>query len=193
MGDHDDRRVELLELGLEPLERVDVEVVRRLVEQQQVGLGGERAGQRRARELAAGERLRAGGRSRVVGEAEVVQDARRAVAPRVAAAVLELAPAGARSGRSSAASVAPPAIWSSIARRSSSIAMRSFDAGDDVVAQRDVALARRALVVQRDARALLEDDLAAVDRRLARRASAAASSCPRRCARRWSAGRGARA
>ena len=90
VGDHDDRGVERLELGLQPLERVDVEVVRRLVEQEQVGLGGERAGQRGARELAAGE-ARELAVEGVVGEAEVVEHRRRAVAPRVAAAVLELA------------------------------------------------------------------------------------------------------
>jgi hypothetical protein len=90
VGDHDDRGVERLELGLQPLERVDVEVVGRLVEQQQVGLARERAAQRRARELAAGERRQEPVDVRVL-EAEVVQHVRRAVAPRVAAAVLELA------------------------------------------------------------------------------------------------------
>ena len=43
------------EVALEPLERLDVEVVGRLVEQQQVGVAGQRAGQRGARQLAAGE------------------------------------------------------------------------------------------------------------------------------------------
>src|SRR3954464_3530938 len=49
------RRVEAEQRLLEPLERLDVEVVRRLVEQEQVGLGGERAGERGARERAARE------------------------------------------------------------------------------------------------------------------------------------------
>jgi hypothetical protein len=40
-------------------------------------------------------------------------------------------------------------------------------AGEHVVAQADVALARRALVVQRDTGVLLEHEVAAVDRRLA--------------------------
>jgi hypothetical protein len=122
VGDHDDRRVELLELGLEPLERVDVEVVRRLVEEQQVGLRGERATERRARELAARER-----RQRAVevgvGEAEVVQDRGRPVAPRVAAAVLELglAPRVAVVQRS-----VGRAVSCSIRARSSSSATRSL-------------------------------------------------------------------
>ena len=76
------------ELLLEPLEVLDVEVVRRLVEQQQVGVAGERAGQRGARQLAAGE-----GRQRPVEvalrEAEPAQRRRRPVAPGVAAGVLE--------------------------------------------------------------------------------------------------------
>src|SRR5215211_3812417 len=54
--DQHDRRVELEQRLLEPLERLDVKVVGRLVEEQEVGLGGERAGQRAARELPAGER-----------------------------------------------------------------------------------------------------------------------------------------
>ena len=86
--DEHDRGVERDERLLEPLERLDVEVVGRLVEQQQVGLRGERAGQRAARQLAAGER-----RERAVevglGEAEAVDDGAGAVAPRVAAGGLE--------------------------------------------------------------------------------------------------------
>ena len=56
MGDEDHRRVDRAQELLEPFERLDVEVVRRLVEEQQVGLRCEGAGQRGARELAAGER-----------------------------------------------------------------------------------------------------------------------------------------
>ena len=67
-----DRREQLLE----PLDRLDVEVVRRLVEEQQVGLRGERARQRGPRQLAARER-----RERPVevgvGEAEPAHDRRR--------------------------------------------------------------------------------------------------------------------
>ncbi len=55
MRDENHRRVERLQLLLEPLQVLDVEVVRRLVEQQQVGIAGERAGQRGARQLPAGE------------------------------------------------------------------------------------------------------------------------------------------
>ena len=57
VGDEDDRGVERRQLALEPLEALDVEVVRRLVEQQQVGIGREGARERGARQLAAGERV----------------------------------------------------------------------------------------------------------------------------------------
>ena len=60
--DEDHRGVECLQHPLEPFERLDVEVVRRLVEQQQVGLRRERPRERRARQLAAGERRAAAGR-----------------------------------------------------------------------------------------------------------------------------------
>jgi hypothetical protein len=84
VGDEDDRRVELLQGLLEPLERLDVEVVRRLVEQQEVRAGRERAGEAGAGELAAGERLEVAVEVGV-GEAEAVDDGVRALAPRVAA------------------------------------------------------------------------------------------------------------
>ena len=55
--DEDDGCVQPDQRPLEPLEPLDVEMVRRLVEQQQVGIAGQRTRQRRARQLAAGERL----------------------------------------------------------------------------------------------------------------------------------------
>ena len=55
VGDEHDGGVDRGESLLEPLERRDVEVVRGLVEQQQVGVAGERARERAARELAARE------------------------------------------------------------------------------------------------------------------------------------------
>ena len=88
MRDQDDGGVERLQVGLEPLQRRDVEVVGRLVEQQQVGVAGQRAGQRGARELATGEgpevAVQVG-----VAEAEPVQRRVDALAPVVAAGVLE--------------------------------------------------------------------------------------------------------
>ena len=86
--DEDHGRVERGELALEPLEALDVEVVRRLVEQQQVGVGRERAGERGAGQLSAGERVE---RAVEVGvrEPEPADDRRGAVAPGPAACVLE--------------------------------------------------------------------------------------------------------
>ena len=88
MRDEDHRGVERLELALEPLEALDVEVVRRLVEQEQVGIARERARERRAGQLAARERVE---RTVEVGvdEPEAAHGGRRAVAPRPAARVLE--------------------------------------------------------------------------------------------------------
>ena len=117
--DHDggvDRR----QLLLEPLDRGHVEVVRGLVEQEQIRLAGERAGERRARQLAAGERLEAAIEIGV-GEAEAAQDAGRVVAPAVAARVLEpplgLAVAAQRLGRVVAGRPSPPPAGAAPARR----------------------------------------------------------------------------
>ncbi len=45
MGNEDHGGVEGLELALEPLDALDVQVVGRLVEEQQIGIAGERARQ----------------------------------------------------------------------------------------------------------------------------------------------------
>ena len=87
--DEQDRAGQGRELVLEPLQRAQVEVVRRLVEQQQVGLRRQHARERRARQLAARERA-----ERPVGvldlEAQAAQDLLEARAPRIAAHGLEL-------------------------------------------------------------------------------------------------------
>ena len=61
--DQDHRRVEPNQMRLEPFERVDVEMVRRLVEQQQVGASGERAAQARPGSARRPRRCRADGRA----------------------------------------------------------------------------------------------------------------------------------
>ena len=58
VGDGDDRARVLVEEALEPLDRLGVEVVGRLVEQQQVGVLEQQPGERDAALLAAGERRR---------------------------------------------------------------------------------------------------------------------------------------
>ena len=55
VGDRDDRALVLGEVALEPVDGLGVEVVGRLVEQQQVGRGQQQAAQRDAAALAAGE------------------------------------------------------------------------------------------------------------------------------------------
>jgi hypothetical protein len=158
--DEDHRGVERGELPLEPLEVRDVEVVRRLVEEEQVGVAAERARERGARQLAAGE-----GAKRPVEvllrEAEPAHDGGCVVAPRIPARVLE----------------PPLRLRVTVERRLRVIACRHRllepaqlllerdelpRTGEDVLAQRQLLLERRPLVVQRDAGSLLERELAAV-------------------------------
>ena len=125
MRDEHDRGVQAVQVRLEPLERLDVEVVGRLVEQQQVGVAGERPAERRPRQLAAGERLERAIEIGVVPESEAVERRECAVAPRVAAGVLEpglrLGVAGTaspRRGRRSAIACSSVASSASIATSS---------------------------------------------------------------------------
>ena len=77
------------EVLLEPFERVEVEVVRRLVEEQQVRVGDDQPGQRRPGLLAARQRRRRL-RPLVAGEPETGQRALDPLVERVAAEDLEL-------------------------------------------------------------------------------------------------------
>ena len=88
VGHEDHGRVEVGQVLLEPLEGRDVEVVRGLVQEEQVRVSGQGPGERCARELAARER-REPAIELFVGEAEAVQGAERADAPVPAARVLE--------------------------------------------------------------------------------------------------------
>ena len=160
-----DGGVERLQMRFQPLERLDVEVVGGLVEQQQVGIAGQRAGQRRARELAAAEGLQAAVHVRVA-EAEPVQRAVDALAPGVAARVLEPR-LGAR------VRVERGGVVRALGHRVLELGQARLEveqvlgAGEHVVAQAEVAVARRPLVVQREPDVLGEAELAAVHRRLA--------------------------
>ena len=157
--DEDDGGVDRRELLLEPLHRLHVEVVGRLVEQQQVGPAGERACERGAGELAAGEGLETAVEVGV-GEAEPAQDRGGVVAPAVAAGVLE---AGLR------LAVAPERLRCVVAAghrllQPAQLALGLDEvrgAGERVLAEREAGEPRRPLVVQRDARALLPGELAA--------------------------------
>ena len=88
MRDEDDRGVDRLELALEPLEVLHVEVVRRLVEEEEIRASGKSARERRARQLSAGERAERPVEL-VVGEAEAAHRRCGAVAPGPSARVLE--------------------------------------------------------------------------------------------------------
>ena len=166
MRDEDDGGVERDEVLLEPLERLDVQVVGRLVEEEQVWVAGERPCERAARELAAGE----GGEAAVevaVAEAEAVERAEGAGAPAIAAGMLE-------AGLHARVAVEDVGFVGRLGHRALQAGELLLErhqvaaAAEHVVAQGEIAFAGRALVVERDAGALLERQLAAVDPRLAR-------------------------
>ena len=166
MRDEDHAGVERRELPLEPLEALDVEVVGRLVEQQEVGVARERAGERGARELAARERLQRPVEVGV-GEPEPAHDGARAVAPVVAAGVLEagLYPRVAAEHRGVVVAGRHRLL------EAAQLLLERDEVGgarEDVLAQGQLAVERRALVVERDPRALLEHDLARLQGGLAR-------------------------
>ncbi len=163
--DEDHGGVERVELALEPLEVRDVEVVRRLVEEEQVGVAAERARERGARQLAAGERPQRTVEI-VVREAEPAQDGRGVVAPAVAAGVLE---PRLRLGVAVERRLVVRAAGHRLLEPRELLLGRDevARAGEDVLAQRHRLLERRPLVVQRDARPFLERELAAVLLRLA--------------------------
>ena len=169
MGHQNHGCVERLELAFEPFQTGDVQVVRRLVEEQEIRVARERACQRRPRELAARKRVQRPVEL-VVGEAETAHEAGGPFAPAPATRVLE------------------PRLRPRVAlhRRRGVIAARHrllepaelllerdeiAGAGEHVVAQRQGAPPRRTLVVEGDARALLEHELAAVQLGLAGQAA----------------------
>ena len=165
--DEDHRGVERGEPRLEPLDRRDVEVVRRLVEQQQVGVAAERARERGARQLAARE-----GRERpvevVVDEAEPAEHRRRRGRASRSRRRARAGPASSSSGAASAGRARPrpsPPRGGAAPPRARRGRRRPRARTRAACPRR---LARRALVVQRDPRALRERDLAALQLGLAR-------------------------
>ena len=162
--DEDNGGVDCSEHLLQPLERLDVEVVGRLVEQEQIRLRGQRARQRRARQLAAREGVQ---RPPEVGvrESEAAHDRCRPVAPVVPAGVLE---PGLRGGvASEGRGVVHAVCHAALERAQFLLDCREVGrAGEHVLPQWQPAERRRPLVVQRDPRAPLESELAALERRL---------------------------
>src|SRR5262249_7953631 len=148
------------------LEARNVQMVRRFVEQEQIRVAAERARERRPRELAARE----GAQLPVellLGEAETADDRRRMVAPAVAAGVLQ---PRLRLGVAVQRRLVVRAGGHRLleARKLLLEPHEVARSGDDVLAERQVALERRPLVVQRHARSLLEGELAPVLLGLAR-------------------------
>ena len=183
MRDEDDRGIDRLELAFEPLEVLDVEVVRRLVEQEQVGAAGEGACERRPRQLPARERAERPVEV-VIGEAEAANGRGCPVAPGPAARMFELR----------LRLRVPPQrrrVVRALRHRLLEAPELGFDvedvarAGERVFAQGDVELERWPLVVERDARSLPKRELPALERGLAgdraqeRRLAGAVRSCQR--------------
>ena len=161
---------------LQPLQRLDVEVVGGLVEQQHVRVRGQRARERGARQLPAGERVQRTLQV-VLREAQPACHHRRAVAPQVAAERLQARLRAGVAVEQRFVLLRLPSPLPGLARAGclhTPLQLRQLTLGrellraarEHVLAQRDPALARRALVVQRHARALREAQLAAVDRLL---------------------------
>ena len=166
MGHEDDGGVEGGQSVLEPLEGGDVEVVRGLVEQQEIRVAGEGARQRAASELAAAE-CAEGAVEVGVLEAEAAHRGHRLLAPVVAAGVLE---PRLRAGVPVEGGVVALALRHlglellELAFEGEQVAA----ALEDVLAQAEVQLSRRPLIMQRDARGLGEHELAEVHGGLAR-------------------------
>ena len=127
-------------------------MVRWLVEQQQVGLGGEDPGQRGASQLTAGE-----GRELALGllgaEAEAAQHREDVVAPAITAAGFEPA---LRGGVGSHRLLRSAARHLPLEPRQLGLGLQHVGAaGEDVVAELGARFARRALIVEGDAGAAL--------------------------------------
>ena len=166
-------------------------MVGRLVEQQQVGVAGQRARQRGARQLAAGERLQARSRcaSRKPSPWSIALTPSRQLYP----------PACSSRACARGVGVERRLVGGAAGHRLLELGEVRLErdqlgaALEHVVAQRQVALARRALVVQRDAHVLGQHELAAVDERLARQHPQQRRLARAVAARTASGGRGARA
>ena len=155
--DEDHRRVQRLELAFEPLQARDVEVVRRLVQQEQVRVPGQGACERRARELSSGERVEPPVEIRV-DETEPSHGGRDPIAPPPAAGVLESClRRGVVTERCLVVGAARHRLLepAEIGLEREQVAR----AGEGVLAESEPAVAGRALIVQRHSRALRECEL----------------------------------
>ena len=158
-----DPGVQRSQMGLEPLDRVGVEVVGGLVEEQDVGLRRQRTDERRARQLAARERAQ---RPVEVGrrEPQAARDRLEPRPPRVAAGALELTLRRVVAAKDGVGRVlGHPRL--ELAQLGLEL-LRLRGSGADVRAQRLGPGERRALVVEGDASPRRHRDLALVRREL---------------------------
>ena len=164
VGDEDDGGVEVDEVALQPLERGDVEVVRRLVQQQQVGAGGKRAGERGPGQLAAGEG-REPALGRLLAEAEAGEDGEHVVSPAVAATGFEPLLRRCVGAHRLLVGLAPPHRLLEAGQLGLGL-LHVGAAGEDVIAEGDLGVTRGSLVVQPHPGPLLQGDAARVGRPL---------------------------
>ena len=148
---------------LEPLERLEVEMVGGLVEEQQVGAGRKGASERGPRQLPAGERPELAGEV-ALGEAE----AREKAKPRSRAHASD-SRRDARDRPAYGVALERAGIGRARGHRGLEVAQALLDLqldrarGEQVRLECPASLARRALVVEDDAHALREAELTAVD------------------------------
>ena len=167
VGDEDHRAGERLEPVLEPQHGVEVEVVGRLVQQQQVRPAGQRAPERSAGQLTARERAQQPVQIGVVAEAQTVQGGQGAFTPPVAAGVLE---ARLRLGVTAECGLVVGALGHGLLE----VGQLFFDRdqltgpGQHVLPEAEAEVPRGSLVVQGDLGVLGQHELAEVDRGLAR-------------------------
>ncbi len=150
-----------LELAFQPLEALDVEMVRRLVEEQEVGLDGERTSERGPGQLSSGERLELPIEIGIA-EPEPPHGAGRPLAPRPATRVLE---SRLRVGIASKRALVVRSALHVLLEPPELVLEREqvARAGQDVLAQREAELARRTLVVQGHASSLRKGQLASLE------------------------------
>jgi hypothetical protein len=158
--DQHDGGAELADGALEPLHRVEIEVVGGLVEQQHVGPRHQRAGQRRARQLPAREATQRA-RELLLADAEAAQHPLEPGAPGVAAGALQLRVRLLVGGQHLGPGVAAGHARLEVGEVALGL-LGARHALGDVLLERELGRQGRALVVQRHLRALRQADRAAV-------------------------------
>ena len=165
MRDQHDGGAELADGALQPLDRVEVEMVGGLVEQQHVGPRHQRPGQRRPRQLAAGESAQRA-RELLLSDAEAAQHPLEPGAPGVAAGALQLRVRLLVGGEHLGPGVAAGHPRLEVGEVALGL-LGARHALGDVLLEGELGREGRALVVQRHLRALGQADRPAVGIELA--------------------------